>query len=179
MDYGHYTTRTMEETVALANLLANHGDAPVDEGALTDILQRFELGDGPLDIDGLTHLATRLRRLFTAEDLDTRVAILNDLIALYQPQPRIVDHDAQGYHLHYQPPGAGHLRGIGSSMTMALAMVICDFGASRLGVCPACDDVFVDTTRNGRQRFCSRTCGNRVHNATHRARAAAADTATP
>ncbi len=175
MDYGHYTTRTMEETVALSNLLANRGADEVDEEVLRDLLSRFELGDGPLDIDGLTHLATRLRRLFTAEDLDTRVAILNDLIALYQPHPRIVDHDDQGYHLHYQPPGAGHLRGIGSSMTMALAMVICDFGAGRLGVCPACDDIFVDTTRNGRQRFCSRPCANRVHVASHRARAAAAE----
>ncbi len=177
MDYGHYTTRTMEETVRLANILAGPQAKPVDVDMLRSILSRFEMGDGPIDVEGLTHLAVRLRLLFTTDELDGRVAILNDLIALYQPHPRIVDHDGQGYHMHYQPPGAGHLRSIGASMTMALAMVLCDHGTDRLGVCPACEDLFIDTTRNGRQRFCSKTCANRVHVASHRARAAAAGAA--
>lgn len=169
MDYGHYTTRTMEETVALANAFANR-DEPPSEQSLRDLLQRFEVGEGPLDVDGLSHLAGRVRQVFTAESLDEKVRVLNDLIALYQPHPHVVDHDAQGYHMHYVPPSAGHLRCIGASITMALALVLCDYGADRFGVCPACQDVFVDTTRNGRQRFCSRTCANRVHVAAHRAR---------
>jgi hypothetical protein len=172
MDYGHYTTRTVEEAVHLANVLANR-EVPADEPELRRLLSRFEIGDAPLDVEGLSHLAARLRRVFTETDLATRVAILNDLITLYQPHPRIVDHDGQGYHLHYHPPGAGHLRTVGASMTMALGMVLCDYGAGRLGVCPECGDVFVDTTRNGRQRFCTRTCANRVHAASHRARTAA------
>ena len=56
---------------------------------------------------------------------------------------------------------------------MALASVFCDYGADRLGVCPSCQDVFVDATRNGRQRFCCKTCANRVHVAKHRERAKA------
>jgi predicted RNA-binding Zn ribbon-like protein len=172
MDYGHYTTRTVEEAVRLSNALAN-STPPADESTLRELLARFELGDGPLDVEGLTHLANRLRRVFTSADLDERVAVLNDLIALYQPHPRIVDHDGQGHHFHYHGPAAGHLRSIGASMVMALGMVLCDYGEGRLGVCPECGDVFVDTTRNGSQRFCTRTCANRVHAAQHRARAAA------
>lgn len=174
MDYGHYTTKTVEETVCLSNALANR-EVPADEAEVRQILSRFEVSGVDLDVEGLTHLAVRIRRVFTARALHARVDILNDLITLYQPHPRIVDHDGQGYHLHYHPPGAGHLRTVGASMTMALAMVLCDYGADRLGVCPQCEDVFVDTTRNGSQRFCSRTCANRVHAASHRARTAAAE----
>jgi predicted RNA-binding Zn ribbon-like protein len=173
MDYGHYTTRTVEEAVQLCNALANRAEPPGPD-ELRAMLGRLDLGPGDLDVEGLTHLAARLRRVFTTDQLADRVAILNDLITLYQPHPSIVDHDGQGYHLHYHPPGAGHLRTIGASMVMALGTVLCDFGESRLGVCPQCADVFVDTTRNGSQRFCSRTCANRVHAASHRARAAGA-----
>jgi hypothetical protein len=171
MNYGHYTTQTMTETVALANALASGRPAP-SEADLRELLDRFELGASPLDVLGLTHLAQRLRAVFVADDLDERVARLNDMIELYQPSPHIVDHDGLGHHMHYVPPGAGHLRAIGASMTMAVALVLCDFGPSRLGSCAGCGDVFVDTTRNGRQRFCSRPCANRTHVASHRARAA-------
>lgn len=174
MDYGHYTTRTVEEAVRLSNALANR-EVPADEAELRELLARFEVDDADLDVEGLSHLAARIRRVFTTDDLDRQVELLNDLITLYQPHPRIVDHDGQGYHLHYHPPGAGHLRTVGASMVMALGTVLCDYGASRLGVCPECADVFVDTTRNGSQRFCTRTCANRVHAASHRARAAKAE----
>jgi predicted RNA-binding Zn ribbon-like protein len=172
MNYGHYTTQTVSETVALANALANHPDDPPSEDALRELLHRFELPTSEsLDVLGLTHLAQRLRSVFTAPETTDKVAVLNDMIALYQPSPRIVDHDGQGHHMHYVPPDAGHLRAIGASMTMALALVLCDYGAGRFGSCASCGDVFVDTTRNGRQRFCSRSCANRVHVASHRARA--------
>lgn len=169
MNYGHYTTQTMTETAQLANALASGQPRP-GEDELRALLHRFELGSEPLDIMGLSYLAERLRAVFTTTDAALRVALLNDMIELYQPSPHIVDHDDQGHHMHYVPPGAGHLRAIGASMTMALALVLCDFGTSRLGSCAACGDVFVDTTRNGRQRFCSKSCANRVHVASHRAR---------
>ncbi|CAN5513368.1 hypothetical protein BH23ACT9_BH23ACT9_13220 [soil metagenome] len=175
MNYGHYTTQTMQETVQLANALAGDREAPSDAD-LRELLHRFELGSEPLDVMGLRHLAQRLRAVFTSDDMDARVTLLNDMIALYQPSPHIVDHDGLGHHMHYVPPGAGHLRAIGASMTMALALVLCDFGTQRLGSCPSCGDVFVDTTRNGRQRFCSRACANRVHVASHRARASESPT---
>ena len=169
MNYGHYTTQTMTETVLLANALAD-GRPPPSEEELRALLHRYELGAEPLDIPGLTYLAERLRAVYTADDTAARVAMLNDMIELYQPSPHIADHDGQGFHMHYVRPGAGHLRAIGASMTMALALVLCDFGTSRLGSCAACGDVFVDITRNGRQRFCSKPCANRVHVASHRAR---------
>ncbi|MGI9015873.1 MAG: CGNR zinc finger domain-containing protein [Euzebya sp.] len=175
MDYGHYTTRTTKEAVGLCNALANNSGESGTEEQLRELLHRFDLQQGPLDTEGLRHLAHRLRRVFTEQDLDVRISVLNDLIALYQPQPSIVDHDDEGYHLHYVPPGAGDLRCVGASMTMALAAVMCDYGPSRLGVCPDCNDVFVDTTRNSRQRFCSKACANRVHVAEHRARSAASE----
>ncbi|MGY4099847.1 CGNR zinc finger domain-containing protein [Nocardia sp. R16R-3T] len=36
------------------------------------------------------------------------------------------------------------------------------------GARQGCGSVFVDTSRNGRRRFCSTRCSNRVHVAQHR-----------
>ncbi len=170
MDYGHYTSQTVEQAVGLVNAFG--GDGRPDEPTLRRVLEGFDLKDEPLDLEGLAHLAARLRDVFAEPDPGGRVGRLNALLAHYQPSPHIVDHDGQGPHLHYAPQGAPDLRRVGASLVTALATVLCDHGSSRLGVCaaPRCTDVFVDTTRNGRQRFCSRVCATRVHVAEHRAR---------
>ena len=55
---------------------------------------------------------------------------------------------------------------------MGLSGVVCDPGASRLGVCSAdgCADVFVDLSPNQSRRFCSDRCASRAHVAAYRAR---------
>jgi predicted RNA-binding Zn ribbon-like protein len=52
-----------------------------------------------------------------------------------------------------------------------LAHLLCEDPA-RAGVCdrPGCDIAFVDTSRNGRRRFCASRCATRVHVADHRQR---------
>ena len=55
---------------------------------------------------------------------------------------------------------------------MGLAVVVCDFGVTRPGVCQAsgCDDVFVDTSPNRSRRYCSERCSSRANVAAYRAR---------
>jgi predicted RNA-binding Zn ribbon-like protein len=55
---------------------------------------------------------------------------------------------------------------------MGLAMLVVDFGATRLGVCAAdkCDNVFVDTSPNQSRRYCSDRCSSRANVAAYRAR---------
>ena len=62
---------------------------------------------------------------------------------------------------------------------MAMAIVLCDYGMSRLGVCRAadCDCVYVDVSRNAQRRFCSESCANRTNVAAFRARAKSSPTA--
>ncbi|MEJ3653557.1 CGNR zinc finger domain-containing protein [Actinomycetes bacterium KLBMP 9759] len=51
------------------------------------------------------------------------------------------------------------------------AHALCD-EPNRIGACArdGCDTVFVDTSRNGRRRFCTVRCANRAHIADNRMR---------
>ncbi|MBW3603649.1 MAG: CGNR zinc finger domain-containing protein [Actinobacteria bacterium] len=59
-----------------------------------------------------------------------------------------------------------------ATAAMGLATVLCTSGTSRFGHCDgtACRDVYVDTSRNNRRRFCSDGCANLAHVTAHRAR---------
>ncbi|MFF5669225.1 CGNR zinc finger domain-containing protein [Streptomyces hygroscopicus] len=54
----------------------------------------------------------------------------------------------------------------------ALASVIATLGPARLGVCagPTCWATFVDLSRNGSKRYCTRTCAHRASVAAYRSR---------
>ena len=170
IDYDTFTDQTVSEAVDLTNLTGT--DVPVTEDVLAGLLHLYGLRDEPVDVAGFVDLATRLRAVFEAPDVATRVARLNALIADYEPRPTITEHDGQEPHFHFVPDDGPDVRRVGASLTMALAHVVVDFGAERLGRCPAdgCANVFVDHTRNRSQRFCSKTCATRVHVAAHRAR---------
>ena len=55
---------------------------------------------------------------------------------------------------------------------MGLSNLVCDLGATRLGVCDAgsCTNVFVDTSPNQSRRYCSDRCSSRENVAAYRAR---------
>jgi predicted RNA-binding Zn ribbon-like protein len=54
----------------------------------------------------------------------------------------------------------------------ALASVIATLGPTRLGVCagPTCRATYVDLSRNGSKRYCTRTCAHRASVAAYRGR---------
>ncbi len=169
MEYGTFTAQTVGEAVALVNLFV---DGQPDEVAVRDVLGLHDLHDAPLDLDAFAQLADDLGSIFGAGDTHQRMARLNDLLAAFEPAPFLTEHDGQAPHFHYVPDDGADDRRVGASLTMALAHVVVDHGDDRLGCCdaPGCLRVFVDHTRNGNQRFCSRTCATRVHVARHRAR---------
>lgn len=169
MDYETFTGQTVAEAVALANLFA--GDRPRPD-EVRAVLHLYGLRGGAVDLDAFADLAARIRAVFEAPGESERVALLNALLARYEPEPFIADHDGQGPHFHFVPDDRADVRRVGASLTMALAHVVVDYGGDRLGRCPAprCPNVFVDVTRNRRQRYCSKTCATRVHVAEHRAR---------
>lgn len=168
MEYETFTAQTVSEAVDLVNAVADGGG----EDRIGEVLQLYGLREHRLDVAAFRSLAERIRPVFEAPTVAERVETLNALISSYEPSPFIAEHDGQGPHFHYVPDDGADVRRVGASLTMALAHVVVDVGADRLGRCPAprCRHVFVDRTRNGSQRYCSKTCATRVHVAEHRAR---------
>ncbi|MDQ0381693.1 CGNR zinc finger domain-containing protein [Amycolatopsis thermophila] len=114
----------------------------------------------------------RLRPVFAEPDPDRRIDLVNDLLAETACRPFISRHDGLPAHLHYAAEDAALPPRIRAFTAGGLAHLLCEDGG-RLGTCgrDGCDVVFVDTSRNGRRRFCSTRCATRVHVAEHRARA--------
>ncbi|MGH3432931.1 MAG: CGNR zinc finger domain-containing protein, partial [Thermocrispum sp.] len=116
----------------------------------------------------------RLRPVFDDRvDLGARVELLNALLAAAAARPYISQHDDRPPHLHFADERADVVARVRAYTAAGLAHVLCD-DPQRLGRChrDGCHVVFVDTSRNGRRRFCSARCSNRVHVADHRKRAA-------
>ncbi|HVW43198.1 MAG TPA: CGNR zinc finger domain-containing protein [Amycolatopsis sp.] len=113
----------------------------------------------------------RLRDVFTESDVDTRTELVNALLDDSVCRPYISRHDGKPPHLHYADAGAAPLSRIRAYTAGGLAHLLCE-DPGRMGTCARedCGIVYVDTSRNGRRRFCSTRCATRVHVADHRAR---------
>ena len=119
----------------------------------------------------LTDWAARLAPVFD-RDRD-RVALVNDLLAQAAAKPYISTHDGRAPHLHFASEHLPTLPRLRAFTAAGLAHVVCE-DPGRLGRCarPGCHTVYVDTSRNGRRRYCTTRCANRVHVAGHRTRTA-------
>jgi predicted RNA-binding Zn ribbon-like protein len=127
--------------------------------------------------DHVTEFAGRLRAVFTAaaeEDFTGAAHEVNRLLGDTATQPELVLHgDDPRWHLHYRGTAGGAAATWAGACAAALAAVLGSGAArDRLGVCtaPRCDRVYVDTSHNGRRRFCTLACQNRVKTAAFRAR---------
>jgi predicted RNA-binding Zn ribbon-like protein len=176
MDFRHYS----DNAAALAaELVTVHRDADgegreVAASELSALLDKHELGgevtDG--DVPRLRALAVRLGEVFAASDAHAAATAVNRLLAESSAAPWVTEHDGLDPHLHFAHPDAGLVERTAATTAMGLAVVLCDYGKERLGVCSAddCEDVFVDTSRNAQRRYCSQGCANRTNVRAHRAR---------
>lgn len=180
MDYEHYTDASV---VLAVDLINDYGSAPRiaagrgDEapGDLRAFLRAHLLDDnGVTDADttAATELADRLHEVFTAEDAAQAVAVLNAELARTGPLPQISGHDDTDWHLHYHPTDTAPVERLAAIAAMGLATALVTGGLRRFGRCDgvACRDVYVDTSRNNRRRFCGDGCANLAHVTAHRAR---------
>lgn len=123
------------------------------------------------DAADLARWAGRLRPIFGEPDLQCQVRALNELLTVAATQIYISQHDGRPPHLHFANERAPLVDRIKAYTAGGLAHALCE-ERTRIGSCArtGCGVVFVDTSRNGRRRFCSTTCANRVHVADHRRR---------
>jgi hypothetical protein len=133
----------------------------------------------PGDVASLQAFQLQLRPVFEASDVDDVrlvVGALNDLLATHPVTPMISDHDPDHLHMHVANRAASVADLLIGESLMGLANLVCDLGATRLGICsePRCDNVFVDTSPNQSRRYCSDRCSSRANVAAFRARQKAA-----
>lgn len=94
------------------------------------------------------------------------------MLAASAAHPRLTDHAGSGWHLHYreeqQPLGAL----LHQLISVGTALHLSGRGMHRLRRCAVteCVTIFADTSRTGRQRYCSQRCANRDAVRRHRAR---------
>ncbi|MGW6928659.1 CGNR zinc finger domain-containing protein [Lentzea sp. NPDC054927] len=112
----------------------------------------------------------RLRQVFE----NPTVELLNELLAESSTTHYISTHDGRAPHLHYAREDAPTDVRVKAYTAAGMAALFCE-DPQRIGKCgrDGCGTVFVDTSRNGRRRFCSTKCANRVAVANHRQRQSA------
>lgn len=159
------------QVAAAVATLAERGGADAAEVLATAIahgmaLSRIEDGEAA----EIFAWGRRLHAVFAAPEGE-RVDLVNDLLTVAACRPYIARHDGKAPHLHYASEDAGVVERMHAYTAGGLAHLVCE-EPGRLGVCAReeCGVAFVDTSRNGRRRFCSTRCGTRVNVADHRAR---------
>jgi predicted RNA-binding Zn ribbon-like protein len=129
----------------------------------------------PRDLAPLKRLRRELRPVFEAASLgdsERVVSLVNALLSKYPVSPHIAGHDSESWHLHVAERGSSVSALVTAECIMGLAMLVVDFGPTRLGICSAerCDNAFVDTSPNRSRRYCSDRCSSRANVAAYRAR---------
>ena len=136
------------------------------------------------DVGALRRFVRDLRPVFESSDAGQEhavVAQLNALLAKHPVTPYIAGHDSTGpvgarWHMHVADSTSSVSELLIAESLMGLSTLVCDLGATRLGVCRAssCTNVFVDTSPNQSRRYCSDRCSSRENVAAYRARQKAA-----
>lgn len=158
----------------LAADLANRPPSILDElvERCLDAGLTREWTPGPADLAAVRELLARWVEVVDAEPGPARAERLNALLAAGTAHPRLTDHDGR-WHLHYRDPELSLAGVLHALIATGTAMHLAGRGMDRLGRC-AVDDcrlIYADTSRTGRQRYCSPRCANRDGVRRHRARA--------
>ncbi|MFI5681269.1 CGNR zinc finger domain-containing protein [Streptomyces cellulosae] len=165
-----------EDAVNLAADLANR--RPQSASELADRCRAAGLEpERPATADDLDHAQAALNtweKIVNAVGEQERADLLNRMLAEAAAYPRLICHPGTGWHLHYrdaeQPLGAV----LFTLLAVGTALHLAGRGMHRLRRCEVteCDNAFADTSRTGRQRYCSQRCANRDAVRRHRARTA-------
>jgi hypothetical protein len=144
---------------------------------LSEILRTHAISYPDIDAEQATRISAwveRLRPVFGDPDLERQIGLTNALLDDAATGVQVGMHDGSPPHLHYTSQTLDTAERVKATTAGGLAVALCGAGGRRLGRCgrEGCDTVYIDTSRNGRRRFCSVTCANRVNVAAHRSRSA-------
>jgi predicted RNA-binding Zn ribbon-like protein len=136
------------------------------------------------DAAALRRFQRELRPVFEASNERDEQAVveqLNNLLGKHPVTPYIAGHEPGKWHMHVADRTSSVAELLVAESLMGLSTLVCDLGATRLGVCDAspCTNVFVDTSPNQSRRYCSDRCSSRANVAAYRARQKAVATGVP
>jgi hypothetical protein len=163
-----------EDAVNLAADLVNR--PPADAAGLADRCRAAGLVvDRPATSADLDRARAALRaweRVVDATDEHERAESVNRMLEEAAAYPRMTDHAGSGWHLHYRDDRKPLGDVLFSLISVGTALHLTGRGMHRLRRCAVteCDMAFADTSRTGRQRYCSQLCANRDAVRRHRAR---------
>ena len=111
------------------------------------------------DLAVLRHLRQEFLAIFNAAaagDDKSAMAKLNALLVQFPIQPEMISHDDQRWHVHLAPQGCPADR-YGAGAIIGVALMVSQFGVSRLGVCAiaSCPRVFIDASPGRSRRYCT------------------------
>jgi predicted RNA-binding Zn ribbon-like protein len=161
------------DAVNLAADLANH--RPASAAELADRCRAAGLVvDTRVTGDDLARVRTTLdawEEVVDAGNDRDRAARLNRMLERAAAYPRLTDH-AGGWHLHYRDDHRPLGEVLTALIAVGTALHLAGRGMHRLRRCAVteCATVFADTSRTGRQRYCSTRCANRDAVRRHRSR---------
>ncbi|MEV6147447.1 CGNR zinc finger domain-containing protein [Streptomyces sp. NPDC051992] len=165
-----------QDVVDLAADLANRRPASAEElaercraaGLVVD------LPVTPQDLDRTQDVLDAWEKAVDADGEHERAELLNRMLAAAAAYPRLTDHAGDGWHLHYRDDGQSLGSLLSALISVGTALHLAGRGMHRLRRCAVteCTTIFADTSRTGRQRYCSPRCANRDAVRRHRARAA-------
>jgi predicted RNA-binding Zn ribbon-like protein len=126
------------------------------------------------ELEAVRALRLRLRALWTTDDEEALVDLVNALLVEYDALPQLVRHDQWDWHLHATSSDSPLASRMAVEAAMAMVDVIRQGELDRLRICAAddCDDVVVDLSKNRSRRYCEGSCGNKANVAAYRARKA-------
>src|SRR3954453_20815682 len=127
------------------------------------------------DAGALRRFVKELRPVFEASNAGDQLAgvdRLNALLAKHPVPPSIGGPEPGRFHMHVTDQQSSVSELLIPESLMGLSTLVCDLGATRLGVCHAssCANGFVDTSPNQSRRYCSDRCSSRENVAAYRAR---------
>lgn len=174
--------RRFRETGTLAIDLVNTLDpylAQPERLPDAEALRRF-LGEHGIDARSNRHdlqrcraLRRRLLQVLTAPTAADLIARLNALITEVNTGAELVARADAGWALALTPRPRFRLdEHLAAAAVGELVDLVSTVGPERIRACNAapCREIFVDTSRNGRRRYCSRRCANRLNATKHRHR---------
>jgi len=179
--FSHYSDASVDVAVDLTNTLnvVTGEDALEKPEDLADFIRtelagwdrvHLDLTDG--DLRFVRDLRSRLRSVWAADDTHGAAAVINEILDVVDAKPRIAAHEDTRPHLRFDSEADQPVKRLGAVAALGLSIALIEGGWERFGTCSssACDDAYIDTTKNHSRLYCSETCTTRESVAAYRAR---------
>ena len=174
MHLNPYGGQAISLAVELANDRPRTLEGLLDRCGRAGIHTDFALA--PDDLERTHAVLDDWEQVVDAPAAERRARLLNRMLAAASAYPRMTDHAGDGWHLHYRDTEQSLADVLAALIAVRTALHLTERGMSRLGRCAldGCHRIYADTSRTGRQRYCTPRCANSDAVRRHRARASRA-----